>query len=72
MSSIRERLLTKGFGRPEGLFGQFGGLLLGHHPANDIAAEDVEDDVEMEAGAPDRTLEFGDVPAPHLVRRHGQ
>jgi ubiquinone/menaquinone biosynthesis C-methylase UbiE len=28
MSSIRERLLTKGFGRPEGLFGQFGGWLM--------------------------------------------
>lgn len=54
------------------LLGQLGGFLLGHHPADDVAAEDVEDDIQMEAGAPDRPLQFRDVPTPDLIGHYGQ
>jgi hypothetical protein len=36
-------------------------------PADDIAAVDVEDHVEMEAGPLGRAFQFGDIPGPHFV-----
>ena len=42
------------------------------HPAGDVAAEDIEDDVQIEVGPLDRTPQLGDVPAPKLVGRGGQ
>ena len=54
------------------LLGQFGGFLRGDHPADDVAAEDVEDHIQVEAGPFGRAFEFRDVPAPDLVGRGGQ
>jgi hypothetical protein len=47
--------------------GQFGAFLVRHHPAGDVPAEDVEDDVEVEVGPFGRTEQLGDVPTPKLV-----
>src|ERR1041385_2427907 len=52
--------------------GQFGALAGSHHPTGDVAAEDVEDDVEIKVGPFDRPQQLGDVPAPKLVRCRGQ
>src|SRR5579863_1847848 len=54
------------------LLGQFGALLVGDHPASNVAAKDVNDDVKIEVGPLDRTAQLGDVPAPKLVGRSGQ
>ena len=51
------------------LLGEVGALALGDHPAHDVAAEDVQDHVEVEAGPLRRPLELGDVPGPDLVGR---
>src|SRR3954467_11011038 len=40
-------------------------------PANDLAAEDIEDQVEVEEHAPDRAGHPGDVPAPDLAGAAG-
>ena len=50
------------------LFGQAGGFAISDHPAGDIAAEDVKDDVQVIEAPFHRTAEFGDVPAPELIR----
>ncbi len=39
----------------------------GQHPADDVAAEDIEDDVEIEIRPLRRAEELGDVPAPDFV-----
>ena len=39
-----------------------------NHPADDVAAEDVEDDVEVEVGPFRWAAELGDIPTPDLVR----
>ena len=52
--------------------GQFGAFTVRDHPAGNAAAEDVEDDVEVEVTPLDRAAQFGDVPAPKLVGRRGQ
>src|SRR5689334_8057362 len=54
------------------LLGQFGAFPRCNHPTNDVAAEHVQDDVEIEVGPLDRTQQFGDVPTPELVRSGGQ
>ena len=54
------------------LLGQFGAFARRHHPADDVAAEDVEDDVEVEVGPLGRAAQLGDVPTPKLVGRGGQ
>ena len=41
----------------------------GDHPADHVAAEDVEDHVQVEVGPLRRAAQLGDVPRPHLVRR---
>ena len=47
------------------------GLPVRHHPARDVAAEDVQNDVEMEVPPLLRPEEPRDVPGPHLVGRAG-
>jgi len=47
-------------------------LSMSHHPAGDITAEDVHDDVEIEVAPFDGALELGDIPGPHLVGRGRQ
>ena len=42
------------------------------HPADDVTAKDVKDDVEIEVGSFERAAEFGDVPAPKLIGCGGQ
>ena len=54
------------------LSGQTGRLAVRDHPAGDVAAEDIEDDVQIVKTPLHRTSEFGDVPAPKLVRAGGQ
>ncbi len=53
-------------------FGQGGRLPLGHHPADHVAAEDVEDHIEVVVDPLGRPLELGDVPGPDLVGGRGQ
>ena len=54
------------------LLGQFRALPRRDHPADDMAAEDIEDDIEIEVGPLGRTQQFGDVPTPELVGSSGQ
>ena len=54
------------------LLGQVGAFARGDHPADHVAAEDVEDHVEVEVGPLGRPQELGDVPGPDLVGRGGQ
>jgi len=48
-------------------FRQFPALPPGNHPSRDIAAEDVQDHVEIEAAPFHGAEQLGDVPAPDLV-----
>ncbi len=59
-------LLQAGVG--DELLGQGRRLRRGKHPANHIAAEDIQDDVEVEVRPRHGTPEFRDVPRPHLIR----
>ena len=52
--------------------GEGGALGRGDHPARHVAAEDVEQDVQVEPGPRGGTLEFRDIRAPQLVRPRGQ
>jgi hypothetical protein len=54
------------------LLGERCALAVGDHPADDVAAEDVEDDVQVQVGPLRRAKQLRDVPAPHLVRRRGE
>ena len=47
------------------------GLPLRHHPPRDVAAEDVQDDVEVEVAPLLRPEKAGDVPGPRFVGRAG-
>src|SRR5450755_4444607 len=49
------------------LSGQFGAFPRGHHPADDIPAEDIEDDVKVKVGPLGGTTQLGDVPTPQLI-----
>ena len=42
------------------------------HPADHVAAEDVENDVEVKIGPLGGTAQFGDVPTPQPIGRGGQ
>src|SRR3982750_3747199 len=53
-------------------FGQFRTFTVGNHPAHHIAAEDVEDHVEIEVCPLRGTEQFRDIPAPKLVGASGQ
>ena len=54
------------------LLGQFGAFARRHHPADDVTAEDVEDDVEVKVGPLGRAAQLGDVPTPKLIGGGGQ
>ena len=54
------------FARQEGAFA------VGQHPADDAAAEDVDDDVELEIAPLGWSLELGNVPRPHLIGSGGE
>ncbi|MDE3218202.1 MAG: hypothetical protein KGO23_02385 [Nitrospirota bacterium] len=54
------------------VFGQLCGFTQGEHPAHHIAAEDIEDHVQVIAGPLGGSLEFRDIPAPNLVGLHRQ
>src|SRR3954464_10879964 len=66
----RDWMLVKSFLNE--LLGQFRTLPVRHHPADGVAAEDIEDDVQIKVGPLYRTPQLGDVPAPQLVGRGGQ
>src|SRR5881227_2621358 len=51
---------------------QLGPFSRSHHPANDVAAEDIEDDVQVKVGPLGRSAQLGDVPTPELIRGGGQ
>ena len=53
------------------LFGECCGFLRRDHPADDIAAEDVQDDVEVEIAPFGWPHQFGDVPRPDMIRSGG-
>src|SRR4051812_4579574 len=57
---------------PNKLLGQFCGFALSHHPADDKAAEQVEDYVEIKVGPLGRTAQFRNIPSPDLVGSCGQ
>ena len=65
-----DRLLGHGVG--DQLLGQLGGLAQRDHPAHDVAAEDVQDHVEVEVAPLHRSAQLGDVPAPDLTGAGGQ
>ena len=48
--------------------GQGGKFPKGHHPADDVSAEDVQNDVKVEVGPLSRTFQLCNVPGPDLVR----
>ena len=52
--------------------GQFGTFAHGHHPADDVAAEHIQDHVEVEVGPFGGAEQFGDVPTPELIGSGGQ
>ena len=54
------------------LLGQLGGFPQGDHPADDIAAENIQDHIQVETGPFGRAFEFRDIPAPDLVGRGSQ
>src|ERR1700691_3882254 len=47
--------------------GQVGTFPIRDHPARNVAAENVEHDIQIEIGPLDRTPQLGDVTAPKLV-----
>jgi len=55
-----------GDGVGDQLLGELGGLARSDRPADDVAAEDVEDHVEVEAGPLGRPLQLRDVPRPTM------
>jgi hypothetical protein len=52
--------------------GELAGLGGRDHPADDVAAEDVDDHEQLVVDASGWALELGDVPAPDLVRSTGE
>src|ERR1039457_1318905 len=55
--------------QPLGQFGRFAGS---YHPAHHIAAEDIEDDIEMEVGPFGWAQQLGYIPTPDLIGPGGQ
>ena len=66
----RDVLLGDGFG--DQLLGQRRALLWSNHPADDIAAEDIEDHVQVKAGPFGRAFDLRDIPTPDFVGSGGQ
>ncbi len=48
-------------------FGEGGSFGMSDHPADDVSAEDIEDDVRVEVGPFGRAAELGDIPGPDFV-----
>ena len=48
-------------------FGKSCAFTFGYHPTDDVAAEDVHDDIEIVVRPFGWSKQFGDVPGPHLV-----
>ena len=69
---LPERDVLPGAGLADQCLGQRSRLPRGYHPTNDIAAEHVEDDVEIEVAPLHRPLQFRDIPGPELVGAGGQ
>ena len=44
----------------------------GYHPADDVAAENIEDHVKVKVGPFDRSQELVDIPKPDLIGSGGQ
>ena len=61
----RDLLLGAGFGDEQ--FGQGARLAVGDQPTDDVAAEDVEHDVQVVVGPLRRAQQLGNVPTPDLV-----
>ena len=61
-----------GGGVGDQLLGQLGGLARGDHPADDVAAEDIQDQVQMEVRPLSGASQLGDVPGPHFVGLGGR
>ena len=51
---------------------QLGAFAIRDHPAHDVTAEHIQDDVKMIRGPFHRAAQLGDVPAPQLVGLGGQ
>lgn len=64
---VTPTLLADGFARKNAR--QFGTFAVGNHPANDVAAEDVDDDAEVEVRPLVRPMQFGDIPGKNLAWR---
>ena len=67
---IKEQALGQD-GFSDEMAGMFGGFFLPHFPAHDIAAEDVENEVEVVVEPLDGAGKVSDVPGPDLVGRSG-
>lgn len=52
--------------------GHFSAFARIDHPADDVAAEDIEDDLKNEVRPLGRSQQFGVVPTPELIGRGGQ
>jgi hypothetical protein len=61
-----------GASRADELFGQGGGRARRDHPADHVAAEDIDDHVAVEVSPLGWPLELGDVPGPQLIGTGGQ
>jgi hypothetical protein len=68
---LREDVLLEA-GLPDELLRNLSGIVSGHRPANHIAAEDIEQDVEMEVGGLGAGTELGDIPGPQLIGSRGK
>ena len=54
------------------LLGHVGRLAVLDHPADHVAAEDVQDDIQVKVGPLRRSEQLGDIPAPELVGPLGE
>src|SRR5208283_1892174 len=63
-------LLCTGFANKS--LSQYRRFRRGYHPADNIAAEDIHDHIQVKVSPLYRTQEFGDVPGPNLVWRCSQ
>jgi hypothetical protein len=61
-----------GAGLADQVFGQRRALSMGDHPAHDMAAGDVQDDVQVEVSPLGGLEQFGDIPAPQLIGPGGE
>ena len=63
--SGNDRLFVAGFLHQP--FGQGVLFPMSHHPSDHVSAENIHDHVEVEIGPLGWSLEFGDIPGPHLI-----